>query len=329
MEERAEKNGAAKVPLQSSISPRAQRASNRLRNAQKKTKKDILNGFKIPEQVPSPKPISTSEHPPQKFIVPLVLPETSPIPRATRGNKTFKKPDTIITTDMKSLLETAQNRLNLPDVHHHPPTSSITASSLPSTFNDAASYCSLSSPPSSPPSSPEIDASIQGLQFEKTNIPYLREPPTRAKCPLCKESVERDFLEDFERGGTLNIRQQLRFCKAHRARTALSEWKARGYPEIDWQHLDKRLVRFHRELDDILQGKKTSFYRNAFEDHLRSGRNRTLQQTMMSGSSLEGLVPGYYGSRGAKVMYEFPLPFVSILFQNPLMSSCPVTNRIR
>lgn len=302
MEEREKTNGATKVPLQSGISPRAQRASNRSRNTQKKTKKDIPNGFKIPEQIPSPKSTSTSEDAPQKFIVPLVLPETSPIPRATRGNKTFKKPDTIMTTNMKSLLETAQNRLNLPDVHHVPPTSSTTASSLPSTFNDAASYCSLSSPPSSP----EIDASIQGLLFEKTNIPYFREPPTRAKCPICQERVERNFLEDFERGGTLNIRQQLRFCKAHRAQTALSEWKARGYPEIDWQHFDKRLAHFHRELDDILQGKKPSFYRNAFEDRLRSGRNRTLQQAMMSGSSMEGLVPGYYGSRGAKVMYEFP-----------------------
>lgn len=123
-----------------------------------------------------------------------------------------------------------------------------------------------------------------------------------AKCPICKKAVERGFLEEFENAARLNIRQQLRFCKAHRARTAASEWEAKGYPKIDWQHFDKRLARFHGDLDEILRGKKPSFYRNAFEDHLKSGQNRTLHQTMMSGSSMEGLVPGYYGSRGAKLM---------------------------
>lgn len=319
MEEREAQNEA---PLQLGTSPRAQRALNRSKSTQEKTKKGSLSGFKIPEQAPSPKSTSTSEDGPKKFIMPLVLPDGTPTPRATRLNKSFKMPDTIVT---------------LSDIQAPPPFSSITASSLPSTLNDAASSSSFSSPPSSP----EIDASIQGLFFEKASVPYFREPPTVAKCPFCKKPVERGFLEGFERGGFergghLNIRQQLRFCNAHRARTADSEWEAKGYPKIDWQHFDERLAWFHRDLDEILQGKRPSFYRNAFEDHLKSGRNRTLLQALSHGSGIEGLVPGYYGSRGAKLMYEFPWSQTLLHFSfaiciqtlsKPLRSLCLMTDR--
>lgn len=314
MEERESKNQA---PLQLGTSPRAQRALNRSNGTQTKPKKGSLSGFKVPEQTPSPKSTSTSEDGPKKFIMPLVLPDGTPTPRATRLNKSFKMPDTIVT---------------LSDIQAPPPFSSITASSLPSTLNDAASSSSVSSPPSSP----EIDASIQGLLFEKANVPYFREPSTVAKCPFCKKPVERGFLEGFERGGHLNIRQQLRFCNAHRARTADSEWEEKGYPKIDWQHFDERLAWFHKDLDEILQGKRPSFYRNAFEDHLKSGRNRTLLQALSHGSVLEGLVPGYYGSRGAKLMYELPWSQTLLHFSfaicirtmsKPLKCLCPMTDR--
>ena len=327
MQEREEKNQNLSGL---DTSPRARRALNRSRCIQKKTK-ETRNVFKIPDQTPSPKSTLASEDAPQKFIMPLVLPDATPTPRPTRVYKSFEKPDTIMTTSsMKSLLEKAQNKLDLSDIQQPPPFSSITASSLPSTFDDADS----SSTVSSPPSSPEIDASILGLPFEHTNVPYFREPTLTAKCPLCKGPVERSFLETFDRGGHLNIRQQLRFCNAHRARTAHSEWEAKGYPKIDWQHLDKRLARFHGDLDDILQGTRPSFYRNAFEDHLKSGQNRTLLKAMMSGSGMDGLVPGYYGSRGAKLMYEIPwvdrirctshLPSVFTPHLKILRPSCPV-----
>lgn len=126
-----------------------------------------------------------------------------------------------------------------------------------------------------------------------------------AKCPLCKDRVERSFLEGFENAKRLNMRQQARFCKAHRARTAEVEWEAKGYPKIDWEHFDRRLAKFHTDLENILRGKKPSYYQNAFENHLKSGQDRTLQQKYMGESAMDGLDPGYYGSKGAKLMYVF------------------------
>ncbi|MCJ1463289.1 hypothetical protein MMC07_001895 [Pseudocyphellaria aurata] len=329
MEQRDFKKLAFKPPLQLETSPRAERASNRSRNLEK-TKKETINDFKIPDQIQTPEFISTSEDACHKFVMPFILPD-SPNTLATKSKQPSKEPDSILTVGyMKGVLETVQNKLNMPDIHPPPQTSSVASSSIPSSFNDTTS----SSPISSPPSSPEIDALIHNVQFERANIPYFREPPTMAKCPICKKAVERDFLEDFENAARLNVRQQLRFCKAHRARTADAEWEAKGYPKIDWQHFDQRLARFHGDLDEILRGKKPSFYRNAFEDHVKSGQNRTLHQTMMSGSSMEGLLPGYYGSRGAKLMMEnimihFARKLRNLAASNKLLSSGGVSGYVQ
>ena len=101
----------------------------------------------------------------------------------------------------------------------------------------------------------------------------------------------------------MSLRQQAQFCIAHKERNAESEWAERGYPEIDWQQLDIRIMKYHIFMDDILSGRKSSFYRNAFEDSLKSGKKRKLQESLMETDVTEGTSPGYYGGRGAKVMY--------------------------
>lgn len=101
----------------------------------------------------------------------------------------------------------------------------------------------------------------------------------------------------------MTLRQQTQFCKAHKERSAESEWIERGYPKIDWQQLDARIADFHISMDDILSRRKSSFYRNAFEDTLKSGKNKTIQESLIGGDEIEGMSPGYYGGRGAKVMY--------------------------
>ena len=101
----------------------------------------------------------------------------------------------------------------------------------------------------------------------------------------------------------MSLRQQAQFCKAHKEQTAKSDWKERGYPNIDWEHLDRRLKNFHDAIDDTLSKRKQSFYRNAFEDSLKSGKNKTVQESLIRGDEIEGESPGYYGGRGAKLMY--------------------------
>lgn len=99
----------------------------------------------------------------------------------------------------------------------------------------------------------------------------------------------------------MSLRQQAQFCMSHKERSAESEWVERGYPEIDWQQLDTRIAKYYTLMDDILSQRKLSFYRNAFEDSLKSGKNRTLQECLLKGE-IDTTSPGYYGGRGAKVM---------------------------
>ncbi len=283
--------------------------------AKKQKAKKENEAFKNPLQYMSHADRSTppKNEETEKFMVPLVLSHNTPDTRATRSKK-FKNPKLNGAgngLNIKDPPKTTPAKFNQPEFLPPPVSSSIATSSLTPMSNYAASSSSFSSAPDSP----EIEASIQDIDFDKSDITYFRYPPTMAKCPVCNAPVERSFLERYDSGVHLHVRQQIRFCKAHRARTAQSEWETRGYPKIDWKHFDKRLARFHGELDLILMGKRESYYRNAFEDHQKSGRNRTLQQCLVSGSRMEGLELGYYGSKGGKLMYFHLLTlFLSILY---------------
>lgn len=101
----------------------------------------------------------------------------------------------------------------------------------------------------------------------------------------------------------MTIRQQAQFCKAHKRRSAEEEWQAKGYPTIDWPFLHMQ-VKIHREaVDEILTNERHSVYRNAYEDYLKREKHRTLRQSLVRGGGIEDFSPGYYGSRGARIMY--------------------------
>lgn len=158
------------------------------------------------------------------------------------------------------------------------PSSTVPASSLPSHSSENLTVSSgLSSPPRS---------------------------PSTARCPLCNSSVDKEFFYEETGGRRLKLREQAAFCKAHNVRSANIQWRDRGYPDINWQDFDGRITGYHSVLDDILQGRRVSYYRNAFEDSMKKGMNRTLRQTLLQGQSTEALSPGYYGSKGARIMYE-------------------------
>lgn len=120
---------------------------------------------------------------------------------------------------------------------------------------------------------------------------------------MCKIPVDRAFLEEFNNGKPLRARQQTYFCKAHKIRIAEQEWKEKGYPKIDWANFDRRLEKLHPLIEDILAEKKPSYYRNAFEDRISRGQMKTLKATLFDSVTMEGVLPGYYGSRGARAMY--------------------------
>ncbi len=79
-------------------------------------------------------------------------------------------------------------------------------------------------------------------------------------------------------------------------------WGWQGYPEINWEDLPTRFRKHYPDLDKILHGKSSSFYRDSFEATIKEGKSRTLGQAMTD--DLQALSPGYYGARGARIMLD-------------------------
>jgi len=116
-------------------------------------------------------------------------------------------------------------------------------------------------------------------------------------CPMCLEPVEQELLDHFSKKRTMTIAQQHRFCNHHKAKEARRTWIEKGYPDIDWSKLGERIAKHHRFLEDILNGGKSHFG-GLLAKNVKAGKNRTLLKTDQNAT------PGYYGSRGARVMNE-------------------------
>jgi len=146
-----------------------------------------------------------------------------------------------------------------------------------------------------------IGLSASCSDAEGTTKPQLQVPSpldTQATCPFCYQTVDGDMLRRFSKGKTLSIRQQMKFCDFHKKDSAEGVWKDKGYPSIDWDHLDSRLERYQRPIRRIIEGGKSHF-KSILAEKLATGQERTLKQTERS------LAPGYYGNRGLRVMSEF------------------------
>lgn len=304
--------------------PRSQRASQRSSGTtQGSSQASPKKGFKKPRKL-SPKKAAPTKHKfglsPRSIPVPAAKADTG---RPTRSSASVREalvladpddfpaerpPNTAdverfaLSSEIQDAANLAKEKLGLLVTQYKPPPSSKTASSLPSAdHDDASSTSALSSPPSASPDTSPTQRTIEYM-MNVTVFSRAADPPN---CPVCKEEVDREFLKEYTGNKWLNIRQQAQFCKAHKKRTAELEWEKGGYPGIDWHHFDERLKEYHDTLDDILQRRRSSFYRNAFEDVMKSGKERTLHKNMMNEDELEELTPGYYGSRGASMMCVF------------------------
>lgn len=120
-------------------------------------------------------------------------------------------------------------------------------------------------------------------------------------CPVCGKEVDHDFFTEFFLVKRKDMRQQIKFCRAHKQRQAEDEYKNMGYPEIDWSCLWNRLD-YHRDhLKGIIVGSKPSHFKHQLAEKIKAGKERTAREILVSGS-WETLTPGYYGTRGAQVM---------------------------
>ncbi|KAI9687275.1 MAG: hypothetical protein M1822_002318 [Bathelium mastoideum] len=163
---------------------------------------------------------------------------------------------------------------------------------------------------SSPPESVILDYAQESLDIPLSSSQAPQDASPYAICPLCDETVERTLLDEFSgygRGPRLSIRKQALFCHAHKRRSAIKDYRDAGYPEVDWNTFPKRLRRHFGHINHVLDRRKESWYRKGLEERVKSGKLRTLHQTATSTTdetSLNKFVPGYYGTKGARVMME-------------------------
>ena len=134
-----------------------------------------------------------------------------------------------------------------------------------------------------------------------------------ATCPMCHESVPHALLMAFSnnRPGSLNTRQQAAFCVHHKRDSALTTYQGLGYPSISWDTFNHRIAEHYAYISSLITSPDTtpSHYRPLFASDITHGRNRTIKQSIMGITGLGSdtarvLIPGYYGTRGARAMQE-------------------------
>ncbi|KAJ5308894.1 hypothetical protein N7508_004273 [Penicillium antarcticum] len=154
---------------------------------------------------------------------------------------------------------------------------------------------SLNSPLSSPSSS----------MCEEMSQLEDRQPSSaqKALCPMCKAEVDREMLKLFEAQPKQRIREQQQFCASHQERSAMREWEAKGYPEINWDTFDERLQGHFPELEKLLVPDTSCYYRNILDTSMKSGQAKNFRLTL-DGDGLESITCGYYGTKGAGKMLQ-------------------------
>ena len=154
---------------------------------------------------------------------------------------------------------------------------------------------------SSPPSSPEVE------EIENLNLPAPRTFAPRSECTICGGEVDlllkQNFEDEFTKGKYMSYKWQQRFCRHHKRHEASQLWDQKGYPNIDWDGLERRMRRQHSHLEDIMTNAKPSHYRRELSEKLK-GRSKTALHAVNSDSEAEkrGVHVGYYGPRGEKAM---------------------------
>ncbi|KAI5291088.1 hypothetical protein KEM54_006354 [Ascosphaera aggregata] len=126
-------------------------------------------------------------------------------------------------------------------------------------------------------------------------------------CPVCSFPIDTDLEDECLYIATQPFRMQSAFCQRHTRKNAMDEWAERSYPEIDWAKIDDRISACFPALEDIITGKRPSFYR----DLLTSQTNEEVDKSTMKkfrltveSKGLENISTGYYGPRGAKLMVD-------------------------
>lgn len=147
--------------------------------------------------------------------------------------------------------------------------------------------------------------------------------PPITRCEMCQEEVDSQLKQDYEdrycRNGKWNIRQQRDFCRYHKCEGAKTLWQQRGYPDIAWSDLNRRMAGQHDRLRAILYRERDSSFRSQLAAKISARKERTTTEAFQADADTSSPSAGYYGPRGQKAMLEY----VTTHLSNDLRTAAP------
>lgn len=125
------------------------------------------------------------------------------------------------------------------------------------------------------------------------------------RCPVCQKSVKDPvslFVPDNLR--TLPFKKQQDFCVQHQVAEAKEQWRARGYPEINWDDFEKiRVPEKLPILEQVITRKTPSFYLEQLDKKIKGAKgNRKALKLYLNQGIVDVAKQGYYGPKGARVL---------------------------
>jgi hypothetical protein len=157
----------------------------------------------------------------------------------------------------------------------------------------------------------ELDSDVEEVDPRTLNLPTPDEYVPTVKCKGCGKNVplllKQEFEDRYNNGKALSYKKWNWFCDHHKKEDARQIWQERGYPEIQWNSIEKRLRAHHDRLLAVLEKRSTSVYRDRLQKRVDSGSTRSAAAAYNPSSSDDGeleIKPGYYGSKGEKLMTE-------------------------
>jgi hypothetical protein len=157
----------------------------------------------------------------------------------------------------------------------------------------------------------ELDSDVEEVDPRTLNLPTPGEYVPTVKCKGCGKNVplllKQEFEDRYNDSKPLSYKKWNWFCDHHKREDARQIWQERGYPEIKWDSLEKRVRAHHDRLLAVLEKRSTSVYRDRLQKRVDSGSTRSAAAAYNPSSSDDGeleIKPGYYGSKGEKLMTE-------------------------
>lgn len=166
-------------------------------------------------------------------------------------------------------------------------------------------------------SQPDSSAPSEGMDHLKEYLEKLPEEEVEGSCcPLCRAPVNDDDYWDYWKGKEKTVKNQNKFCHAHRTKSAWDEYRSEGYPDITWTDLPQRIRKHRMTLFKILNNERSSGYRDRYEPIALTGNAAAVPtkrkdlpehvQQELESYALDhhSVYPGYYGPHGRRVITE-------------------------